>query len=318
MTDNSKKVSELPTAANVSPTDRVMILRDPAGNVSVRTITVANFANSIAASVNTSIQYNWTNTHTWGNSSANVRIVGNGSANQFSINNANLINTYFYAGNTSVNSFSRSTINHVTGHQILHISQSPTKFGEFGSTVNTSISIVAVNSGNTFGSPTAVTFMSTETYGANAITSTVYGSALNLSSNSTHMYELVANTSTTFLSLRDDDTSYQLLANLTTLFIGEQGLHTAVLTGNNSPSLYLSNSSSNTSLSIPTSAQYAATNYFLHANGSWVQVPLQLSTSVPSNSSSNGLAGTVAYDANYLYVCVGTNTWKRTALSTWP
>lgn len=43
MTDNSKKVSELPTAANVAITDRVMILRDPAGSPSVRTITVNNF-----------------------------------------------------------------------------------------------------------------------------------------------------------------------------------------------------------------------------------------------------------------------------------
>ena len=44
MTDNSKKVSELPTAANVALTDRVMVLRDPAGTPSVRTITVANLA----------------------------------------------------------------------------------------------------------------------------------------------------------------------------------------------------------------------------------------------------------------------------------
>jgi len=44
MTDNSKKVSELPTAANVALTDRVMVLRDPTGTPSVRTITVANLA----------------------------------------------------------------------------------------------------------------------------------------------------------------------------------------------------------------------------------------------------------------------------------
>ena len=42
MADNSKKLSELPTAANVASTDRVVILRDPAGSPSSRTITVAN------------------------------------------------------------------------------------------------------------------------------------------------------------------------------------------------------------------------------------------------------------------------------------
>lgn len=47
MTDNSKKVSELPTAANVALTDRVMILRDPSGTPSVRTIAVNNFISSL-------------------------------------------------------------------------------------------------------------------------------------------------------------------------------------------------------------------------------------------------------------------------------
>jgi len=47
MTDNSKKVSELPQASNVASTDRVMVLRDPSGTPSVRTITVNNFISSI-------------------------------------------------------------------------------------------------------------------------------------------------------------------------------------------------------------------------------------------------------------------------------
>jgi hypothetical protein len=47
MADNSKKVSELPTASNVASTDRILVLRDPAGNPSVRTITASNLANSI-------------------------------------------------------------------------------------------------------------------------------------------------------------------------------------------------------------------------------------------------------------------------------
>ncbi len=44
MVDNSKRVSELPTAANVAPTDRVLVLRDPAGTPSVRTVNVNIFA----------------------------------------------------------------------------------------------------------------------------------------------------------------------------------------------------------------------------------------------------------------------------------
>lgn len=39
--------------------------------------------------------------------------------------------------------------------------------------------------------------------------------------------------------------------------------------------------------------------------------------SAPSTASSTGTAGQVAYDSSYFYVCTSTDTWKRTALSTW-
>lgn len=38
---------------------------------------------------------------------------------------------------------------------------------------------------------------------------------------------------------------------------------------------------------------------------------------VPATSTSPGSKGDNAFDANYFYVCVATNTWKRVALSTW-
>lgn len=46
MADNSKKISELPTASNAASTDRLLVLRNPASNASVRTITANDFANS--------------------------------------------------------------------------------------------------------------------------------------------------------------------------------------------------------------------------------------------------------------------------------
>ncbi len=42
-----------------------------------------------------------------------------------------------------------------------------------------------------------------------------------------------------------------------------------------------------------------------------------ITSSVPVTASSTGVAGTLAYDSNYLYVCVATNTWKRVAIATW-
>jgi hypothetical protein len=37
----------------------------------------------------------------------------------------------------------------------------------------------------------------------------------------------------------------------------------------------------------------------------------------PASASATGTAGEIAWDANYIYVCTATNTWKRTAITTW-
>ena len=37
----------------------------------------------------------------------------------------------------------------------------------------------------------------------------------------------------------------------------------------------------------------------------------------PATSGASGNKGDIAWDANYIYVCVNTNTWKRSALTTW-
>lgn len=39
--------------------------------------------------------------------------------------------------------------------------------------------------------------------------------------------------------------------------------------------------------------------------------------SVPDTAASTGIAGQVAYDSNYFYVCYATNSWARYAKSTW-
>lgn len=42
-----------------------------------------------------------------------------------------------------------------------------------------------------------------------------------------------------------------------------------------------------------------------------------ISNTVPANSSSNGVAGTIRFDSSYLYICTSNNTWKRASLTTW-
>jgi len=37
----------------------------------------------------------------------------------------------------------------------------------------------------------------------------------------------------------------------------------------------------------------------------------------PASASATGVTGTICWDSSYIYVCVATNTWKRTAIATW-
>jgi hypothetical protein len=40
-------------------------------------------------------------------------------------------------------------------------------------------------------------------------------------------------------------------------------------------------------------------------------------SSVPASASATGTAGSMAYDSDYLYICVATNTGRRVPLSEW-
>jgi len=48
-----------------------------------------------------------------------------------------------------------------------------------------------------------------------------------------------------------------------------------------------------------------------------LSVGVAVPTHTPSSASDTGVAGTITWDASYLYVCTATNTWKRVAIATW-
>jgi hypothetical protein len=41
------------------------------------------------------------------------------------------------------------------------------------------------------------------------------------------------------------------------------------------------------------------------------------SSYTPTSATSTGVAGQITWDANYVYVCIATNTWRRASLTTW-
>lgn len=44
---------------------------------------------------------------------------------------------------------------------------------------------------------------------------------------------------------------------------------------------------------------------------------IALKTAVPASASATGDPGDVSWDADYLYICTATDTWKRVAVATW-
>jgi hypothetical protein len=44
---------------------------------------------------------------------------------------------------------------------------------------------------------------------------------------------------------------------------------------------------------------------------------LNIPTGTPASAAAAGIAGDIAWDASFIYVCTATNTWKRVAIATW-
>ena len=42
-----------------------------------------------------------------------------------------------------------------------------------------------------------------------------------------------------------------------------------------------------------------------------------ISPDVPANASATGTAGQLAYDSDYIYVCIAEDSWRRVAISSW-
>ena len=79
------------------------------------------------------------------------------------------------------------------------------------------------------------------------------------------------------------------------------------------------NPSGNASVLIGTSINDGITANILQVGGAVKSTQFKLSAlnTAPSSASDTGTLGEIRVDANYIYVCTSTNTWKRSALTTW-
>jgi len=80
---------------------------------------------------------------------------------------------------------------------------------------------------------------------------------------------------------------------------------------------------SNTYWRMPTSAA-GNTGYYLAKDAAsinliWTEPSVSIlnHSGVPASASATGTAGTMRWDADYIYVCTATDTWKRVGIATW-
>jgi hypothetical protein len=65
---------------------------------------------------------------------------------------------------------------------------------------------------------------------------------------------------------------------------------------------------------IGTTAPIISNGIGLHLAGKILRIE---SSKTPVSSGDTGNTGEICWDDNYIYVCISTNTWKRSPLSTW-
>ena len=59
---------------------------------------------------------------------------------------------------------------------------------------------------------------------------------------------------------------------------------------------------------------YAHTKFFQTVEQT-CNASVQITATIPASSASPGQPGTIAFDSNFLYICVGQNIWRKAALS---
>lgn len=261
-------------------------------SVNIGTLVSVNTSQlKISSSLVNSTSVYVTSNVTIGNATVNNTI----TSSSITLNSVVLSNTSLIVGNSSVN-------NTVVVSNTL-IANSLLKLG-------TATDNVVINSSSiTLSSTNVITTIQTPTPTQNAGTYALLanGSWYSLSSLSTSAAgantQIQFNNSASFGA--DADFTYDYTTN--TLGIGNTVVNTSAF--------YISNGTTNTGISLPTSVQWGGTNQFLHANGSWVAVtPAGSNTSI--QYSNNGVISANAgftYDYSVSTLGIGSNVSLNTS-----
>jgi hypothetical protein len=92
------------------------------------------------------------------------------------------------------------------------------------------------------------------------------------------------------------------------VFLGNQAGENETTSDN----LYISNSNTSTPLIYGKFDSTGSTAGRVKINGN-----LEIKTKTPATAGADGVVGEIAWDADYIYICTATNTWKRSAIAGW-
>ena len=127
---------------------------------------------------------------------------------------------------------------------------------------------------------------------------------------------IVVDTNALIDTLKAGNTVSNVVANSTGVLVSNATLSTNLVPG----SLRLANSTSNVTITVPTSAQYTGGNFFLNANGSWTVVAAGVggsNTQIQFNDSGNANGvSSFTFDKSTVTVFVGNATVNATINST--
>ncbi len=93
---------------------------------------------------------------------------------------------------------------------------------------------------------------------------------------------------------------------------GSANSNVVIASGSANSNVVIASSSANSNVTIAPSADAT-----IRIGGGANAKIIMYTQNVPATSTSTGTTGQVAFDQNYIYYCVATDTWKRSALATW-
>ena len=73
----------------------------------------------------------------------------------------------------------------------------------------------------------------------------------------------------------------------------------------------------NLTLELADAESWKKTGDVDHPLGLLVRGKLKTTLRTPASASATGAEGEIAWDADYIYICTATDTWKRVAIATW-